>query len=201
MACGHRFASSLLAVSECGGRSRRSAAQPDSLLLQPALKLTTARHVKALQQIAPIQPERTDGVIRLDRGFELRRVARERPDVDPYLPIAPARHRLLAECGSQVTERLVERPAGMLFVLLGPEEREKGVAPLKAAGTRNGQVGEEGDALRLREDRTEVLALVVPQDERSENAELDHEEKESLEVAVTGRITQRSVPDHWTRSR
>ena len=52
-----------------------------------------------------------------------------------------------------------------------------------------------------REDRVEVLAIVVPQDERSERAELDHNEKESPEVAVTRRITQGSVRDHCTRSR
>jgi uncharacterized Zn finger protein len=72
-----------------------------------------------------------------------------------------------------MTERLVERPAGVLLVLLGPEESEKSVAAVKAAGAGNGEVCEEGDALRLREDRVKVLALVVSQDERSERAELD----------------------------
>jgi uncharacterized Zn finger protein len=73
-----------------------------------------------------------------------------------------------------MTERLVERPAGVLLVLLGPEESEKSVAAVKAAGPANGEVGQEGDALRLREDRVEVLAVWVPQGERSERAELDH---------------------------
>ena len=161
-------------MGERGGRPRRPATQPDSLLLQPALELPAARDVKALQQIAPIQPQRPGGVIRLDRGFELHRVAGERSDVDADLPITPARHRLLAQRGSQMTERLVERPAGVLLVQLGPEESEKSVAAVKAAGPGNREVGEEGDALRLREDRVEVLAVWVPQGERSERAELDH---------------------------
>jgi hypothetical protein len=98
-------------------------------------------------------------------------------------------------------EGLVEGPAGVLLVLLRPEESKKSVAAVKAAGSCNGKVGEEGDALRLREDRMEVLAVVVPQDQRSERAEFDHDGKESPEIAVTGRITQGSVRDHCTRSR
>jgi len=77
-------------------------------------------------------------------------------------------------------ERLVERPAGVLLVLLRPEESEKRIAAVKAPGPGNGQIGEEGDALRLSEDRVEVPAVGVPQDERSERAELDHMKRSYL---------------------
>jgi hypothetical protein len=62
----------------------------------------------------------------------------------------------------------------MPLVLLGPEEGQQCVAPVKAAGACEGEIGEESDALRLRENRMEVLAVGVPQGERSERAELDH---------------------------
>ena len=64
------------------------------------------------------------------------------------------------------------------------------VGTVKAAGTGDGEVGEEGDALWLSEDRVEVLARVVPQGQRSERAELDHDG-----------ISQGSAADHCTRSR
>jgi hypothetical protein len=99
-----------------------------------------------------------------------------------------------------MTERLVERPAGVLLVQLGPEESEKSVAALKAPGPGNREVGEEGDALRLREDRVEIIAVWVPQGERSERAELDHMRRGPPEIAVTGQITQGSVRDHCTPS-
>jgi hypothetical protein len=51
---------------------------------------------------------------------------------------------------------------------------------VETAGPGNGEIGEECDALRLGEDRVEVLAVGVPQDERSERAELDHMRKRHL---------------------
>jgi hypothetical protein len=100
-----------------------------------------------------------------------------------------------------VTKRLIERPAGVLVVLLGPQQREERVPAVEAARPGNGEIGEESDALGLREDRVEVLTVGVPQGERSERAELDHRRKEAPEVAVTGQITQGSVRGHCTYSR
>jgi uncharacterized Zn finger protein len=72
---------------------------------------------------------------------------------------------------------------------------------VKATRPGNGEVGQESDALRLGEDRVEVLALGVPQGERAERAELDHMRKEAPEVAETGQIIQGSVRDHCALSR
>jgi hypothetical protein len=76
-----------------------------------------------------------------------------------------------------VTERLIEGPAGVPIVLLGPQEREQSVTAMEAPGTGDGEVGEESDALRLCQDGTDVHAGGVQQGERSEGAELDHVSK------------------------
>jgi hypothetical protein len=133
--------------------------------------------VKARQQVTAVKPQRIRRVTGHYGRFEFCRVAPEVLRRDAHFPVTPARHHLLAERKSQMSKRLVEHPPGVLVVLLGPQQREERVPALEAARPGNGEVGEESDALGLREDRVKVLAVGVPLGERSERAELDHVRK------------------------
>jgi hypothetical protein len=81
----------------------------------------------------------------------------------------------------------------VLHVLLGPQEREEAIAPVKPTRPGEGEIDQEGDALRLCEDGVEISVVGVPQGERSQRVELDHMRKDPPDVAVTGQITRRSA--------
>jgi hypothetical protein len=59
-------------------------------------------------------------------------------------------------------------------VLLRPEEGEELIAAMKATRPGHSQIGKERNTLRLREDRVEIIAVWVTQDERSERPKLYH---------------------------
>src|SRR4051794_20046 len=108
--------------------------------------------MKAGQEVAPVQLQRLRRAIRLHSRFEFCRVAPELSPFDAHLSVSPARHYLRAERTSQVTQRLVEGPASVVLVLLRPEQRQERVPAVEAVRSGNGQVDQEGDALRLRQD-------------------------------------------------
>jgi hypothetical protein len=112
------------------------------------LELTAARDVKPGQEITPVEPQRIGRATGHYGRLEFRQVAPEVLRRDPYLSIAPARHDLLAKCKPQVPEGLVERPAGVPVVLLGPQQCEKRVPAVEVARPGNGEVREKSDALR-----------------------------------------------------
>ena len=56
---------------------------------------------------------------------------------------------------------------------IGPEERQKGVAPLESFGSRQRQVGEECQALGLDEHRAPLTAIGAAKIERSEDVKPD----------------------------
>jgi hypothetical protein len=51
----------------------------------------------------------------------------------------------------------------VLLVQLGPEESDKLVSAVEPLRGGDGQVGQEGQALRLGQDRTDLLALRIPE--------------------------------------
>jgi hypothetical protein len=69
--------------------------------------------------------------------------------MDTHLSISSTAHNLLSELVSEVTQSLVERPAGVLVVLLRPEECQKSVSAVESLRMGDGEVCQESDALRL----------------------------------------------------
>src|SRR3989449_1224515 len=62
----------------------------------------------------------------------------------------------------------------MFLVELGPEEGEKGIAAVQPSGRSGGEVGEQGDALRLGQHRLELVPVGPEEVQHSENPKLDH---------------------------
>jgi hypothetical protein len=83
--------------------------------------------------------------------------------VDTHLSISSTAHNLLAELVSEVAQGLVERPAGVLVVLLGPKKCQKSVPPVESLRAGNGEVSQESDTLRLGQDGLDVLAVRASQ--------------------------------------
>jgi hypothetical protein len=79
-----------------------------------------------------------------------------------------------------MTQRLVQRPAGVPFVLLRPEESQECIPPVETTGPADSEIDKESDALGLGEDRLQGLASGELQGERSESAELNHVAEKTL---------------------
>jgi hypothetical protein len=82
---------------------------------------------------------------------------------------------------------LIERVAGVLGVVLGPEAGEETVSRMKPARLAERQIDQKRDALRLREHRAEVLSFGVLKCQRSERAQADHTRfTQSIDRSRTG---------------
>ena len=116
------------------------------------------------------------------------RVAPEDALLEPHLVVRPRLDRFRADRLPQVVQRLAERPARFLRAQLRPEERHEGVPPVKPAGMRQREVGQQGQTLGLRRDQPYGRRLSFEQLERSKRMETKHIEA-SL-AAVTGTNTR-----------
>ena len=65
----------------------------------------------------------------------------------------------------------------MLGVALWPEEWKKRIPPMKSVRRRDGKIGEQRQAFRLRDDRAELGALGVREVESAERLQPDHRAK------------------------
>jgi hypothetical protein len=159
MARSHRFASGFLTPSYRRRGPGRTAFQRDSLLLQPALEFPGAGDVEAVQQIASIQFEGPRRLVGFDCLLELNGVARQFFAIDSHLSIPPTAHNLPAELVPQMAQCLVECPAGVLLVQLGPEKCQERVPAVETVGSSDCEIGQESDALGLGQDGVDVLAV------------------------------------------
>jgi hypothetical protein len=71
-------------------------------------------------------------------------------------------------------EGFVERSPSVLFVRLGPEQPQEGVAAMEPLRFREGQIGQKGSPLRLCQDRQDAATILAPKLHRTEEEELDH---------------------------
>ena len=66
----------------------------------------------------------------------------------------------------------------MALVEIGPEEGEQGVAPVEAAGSVGGEVGEESESFRLPQHGRRLASVRGPQVHHAEGVKLDHDGRE-----------------------
>src|SRR2546430_7094857 len=136
-----------------------AARQARALVVQPAAELRRGvGDVEPLEQRAPIQLERLGGLSSVERGLEGDRVARHDLPVEPYLFVAAAEDRVGAERAPEKVNGLTEGVAGVLLVLLRPEEGEQLVTPVEAAWACEGKVDEQCDAARLGESGAKLIS-------------------------------------------
>src|SRR5438128_2091848 len=107
-------------------RLRVAVRQTRALLLEPAVELwRRIRDVEAFEQRTPIEVDRLGGPSGVERGLKRDRVAPQRLPIDPQLFVGTAHDRRGAERAPEEVDRLAEGIAGVLLVLLRPEESEQ----------------------------------------------------------------------------
>ena len=149
---------------------RVATGQARALVVHPAAELRRGvGDVEPLEQRTPIQLERFGGLSSVERGVEGDRVARHDLPVEPYLVIAAAEDRIGAERAPQKVDGLAEGVAGVLLVMLRPEEGEQLVAPVQAAWGCEDEVCEERDPARLGERGAKLVAGRTLQLQRAES--------------------------------
>jgi hypothetical protein len=88
--------------------------------------------------------------------------------------IAPGDDGARPECTAEEVERLAQGMAGLLRVVLRPEQRLDAVSAMEPPRRGDGEVAEERTAPGLSEHRVERLARGRPQIQRSERLQLEH---------------------------
>jgi hypothetical protein len=142
-------------------------------LIDPSLELRSIRHIKALEQIPPVELQRCLSVPPVQRVLERHHVTPELALRQRDLIVAPGRHRALAEEASQTIERLPHGATGPILVELPPKQSDQGVPAMEAAGT-GGQEREESEQFRSGQDGVRVGALGPFELGRPERPELNH---------------------------
>ena len=173
-------------LGQCPPRLRGASSQPIPLQVQPPREVGCIGDVKPREQLPAVQRQR-----RLDSSFvhrllELGGIAPELIGRKPELIVAAGDEDGGAKRPSQEVERLAQRMASPLGVVLGPEHRENSVPAVKCSGDRKGKEGEEGQAPRLREDRLDGGASPRDHVDSAKRAQLDHADGPSKERHPAG---------------
>src|SRR5437870_1915056 len=100
------------------------------------------------------------------------------------------------ELAAEKAQRLPQGPAGVRRVEVWPKQREHGVAADTVVGV-DGAIGEQGDALRLSEDRADRASVGPLQVHGSQRPQLDHTRTARGRRADGGQVTLRSRLGHW----
>jgi hypothetical protein len=129
--------------------------------------------MEALEQVAPVELDRVGEPASVERFLERDRVAPQMSRRETEC-VAAAENDVRTERAAKNVERLAQRVAGVLGVVLGPEEREERVPTVRPAPRGERQITEEGYSLGLREDRSQLLPIGAAESERSKCAQPDH---------------------------
>ena len=162
----------LLDQSLCGSRCRFPEAR--AFALEPALELGPIRDEEPLQQRAPVEVEGLPRSAAVDRTIEGSDVTPDAIDVQPHLLIAAAHDGPGPQGSAQHAERLAQGRARVLLVEFRPEQGDEAVAAVQAGRCGGGEVGEEGEAPRLSEERPHLAPIGSGEAQSPEHAELDH---------------------------
>lgn len=142
-----------LAVDERRERAGDEAGDARALRRQPFLEcLAGIREVQSGEQLAAVQVHRLRVASGGDGIAEHPDVAGEQGGVDRHGVVAASDDHALAQGVAQVVERVAERAAGGELVQVRPEHRGQRVATVVAVALAECQVGEQGEALGLREE-------------------------------------------------
>ncbi len=143
-----------------------------SLRLQPRFEPAAVGQEEAGQQLSGIELDRLFAQPRVGGRFKSYRVAPQSFSVHPYLVVASRDEYVRTQRAAQHVHRLPQRVAGALLVEVRPEHADQRVAPLERPA--DGQVGEEGDPLRLRDHGQEPVSIGRQELEPSQASKLDH---------------------------
>jgi hypothetical protein len=140
-----------------------------ALFIQPAVELRCITDECPRHEVATIKRQRPVHVAAVERCRERSRVAPEHRVIDADVILAATDDHAVAKRVAEMVERLTEGVARRRVIRLRPEDREQHLAPVKSWRSREGEVGEEGETLRLGEDRVQIAASVVAEVDRTQN--------------------------------
>src|SRR5205823_10643752 len=120
--------------------------------LEPALELGSTNDVKAIEHLTSIELDGVSKSTGVERFLEVSRVTPHVCPVDAQRIAVAAHESMRAEGLTEDVDRLAQRVASVLRIVLGPKERDERVAPMGAARRGKRKVGEQRDAFGLRED-------------------------------------------------
>ncbi len=160
------------ALDQCARAPYHGSPEARALGVQPTLELGGAWDEEPLEQLAAVQLERLIPPPACDGPVKGVGVALKTLEVQADFVIAAACEDG-AEAAADHAQRLAQRGAGVLLIELRPEECEDRVAPVEAARGRHGEVGDEREPPRLRQQGGHLVTLGVRETHRSQRLERD----------------------------
>ena len=149
------------------------------------------------EQIAAVEGERRGPPAGLTGLVEVGGIALNPLAAHPDVLFASAHQRLAAQLRAEETQRLPQCPAGMLRVELGPEEAHQGVPPAESVITREREVDQQGESLRLHQHGPQLAASVrVDEIHAAEQPELNHGAW-GKEITAGSRLANGRVTGGW----
>ena len=159
-------------VAQRRGSRYRTSAQACAFVFEPLPELRGhASDVEPFEKVSAVERQRLGGMTAVERTLEFAHVAPDRSRLNTDFFVTPAYENVRAKRLPQEVQTLTERLAGLLDVGLGPEEREERVAAVEALPSGEGEVRKEGEALRLDEDSSHLVAPRPAKFERAKDVE------------------------------
>jgi hypothetical protein len=129
---------------------------------------------KSIEKIAAIESECVAVLTGVAMLFEDYGVAPELRAIHGDLFFAARQNDSLAQRSPQKMERLSQRPSRVDGVQLGPQEGNYRIAPAEARSIGKRQVRDQGESLRLRDQRPERFAVRTSDVQAAQRAQFDH---------------------------
>ena len=97
------------------------------------------------------------------------------PAIERDLVVALSEQGAIGHGTTDEMQRLTQGAAGVLLVQLWPQQRQQRVAAVKAAGSGDCEVGEEGRPLRGRKDDPKLAPLGIAEVQPPQRPKFDHD--------------------------
>ena len=127
------------------------------------------------------QPSRRHGFL------ERHHVAPQPGEVESDLLVSAGDHDLTAECTPEYVKCLAQRCPRVFLIELRPEQGEQAVAAVESSGSGGGEVGEQRETVRSREQPLDLMSRCIGEMQSPEHPELDH--TALLSVTASGDAT------------
>src|SRR2546425_1037924 len=177
----------LVPFDERTRRTRHRLAEARTLALQPSLELTRPRDEEPIQEIALVAVERRAQLSRRDGLIERHNVAPQETDIEPDFLVATRHDDVVTECAAEYVQCLAQCGPRVFLVELRPEQCEQAVAAVESSGSGGGEVGEQRETVRSREQPLDLVSRCIGEMQSPEHPELDH--TTLLSVTASGDAT------------
>ncbi len=167
--------------------TRHGLAEARPLALQPSLELARPRDEEPVQEIALVALERRAQLTRRNGLIKRHDVAPQPREVEADLLVPAGDEDVAAKRHPQDVQRLPQCRPRVFLVELRPEQGEQAVTAVESSGSGGGEVGEQRETVRSREQSLDLMSRCIGEMQSPEHPELDH--TTLLSVTASGDAT------------